>query len=75
MKKPLSFFTFIVFALVASAQQPTVCVITNTGSTGTACSPSSLGSINPCATIPFIVTNYLPPPAGYAIVGKFEWFV
>jgi hypothetical protein len=75
MKIFLLSFTFLVSAFVASAQQPNVCVLTNLGSSGTACTALELGPVGPCSSIPFIVKDYLPVPSGYAIVGKFEWFV
>ena len=68
MKKNLLSLAFILSISFGFTQQPSVCVITNSGSTGTACTASQLGPVNPCATVPFIVTNYLPVPSGYAIV-------
>jgi hypothetical protein len=56
------------------ASRETVCVVTNSGSTDQACTASGLGFIDPCITVPFIV-NITNVPSGYAIVGKFEWFV
>lgn len=37
------------------------------------CSPQTLGPVNPCVTLPFIVNTSLP--TGYTIVAKYEWFV
>lgn len=75
MKKCVVSFVFILCFLVnvfcAGTEQ--VCVITNTGA-GYVCSPSSLGFINPCSTINFIVRNTIPP-TGYILVGKYQWFV
>lgn len=51
-----------------------VCVLTNTGSTGDACSASQLGFVDPCTSLTFIV-KYLTPPTGFVIVAKYEWFV
>ncbi len=51
-----------------------VCVLTNTGFTGDACTASELGPVDPCTSITFIVNNRTPP-AGFIIVAKYEWFV
>lgn len=60
-----------------SLGQSKVCVLTtnNLGNTVTVCSPTSLGSVSPCASLSFIVTDYLPAPNGYVNAAKFEWFV
>lgn len=68
----LSILIFILSSnLIFASGTEQVCV--NTG-TGTACSPTQLGYVNPCNTVPFVVQN-LTPPSGYVIVSKFEWFV
>ncbi|MBI1781426.1 MAG: hypothetical protein HYR66_08655 [Sphingobacteriales bacterium] len=48
-------------------------MITNTGSSGLACTASSLGFVTPCSTLGFIVNYQIP--AGFVIVAKYEWFV
>lgn len=47
-----------------------VCVLTDQQ----ICYATELGPINPCTTLTFVVNN-LTPPTGFAVVGKFEWFV
>ena len=72
MKKGLLASIFLILINFAFSQQPKVCVI---GPGGNICSSSNLDPVNPCSLIPFILDDYLPVPSGYAIVGKFEWFV
>lgn len=57
----------------ASADNEQVCVITNTGSTGEACSGSELGSLDPC-DVPLFRVKYTIP-SGYVAPSKFEWYV
>ncbi len=65
------------FVSAQQSPQPSACVLTTSSFGGDViiCSPTNLGSVNPCGTYTFIVTQYLPVPTGYAIVGKYEWFV
>ncbi|MGV3530551.1 MAG: T9SS type A sorting domain-containing protein [Flavisolibacter sp.] len=73
MKKIYSAICFILFAVSSYADQEKVCVITNTGTSGRACSASELGFVDPCANLSFAVDYLLP--TGFVVVAKYEWFV
>lgn len=73
MKKSYLTICFLLFAFYSFADDEQACVITNTGSSGQACSASSLGPVNPCSSLSFVVNYRLP--IGFAIVAKYEWFV
>lgn len=75
MKKPFLLILFsLLQVLLYAAGTEKVCVLTNTGSTGDACSPSELGFVEPCETLTFLVQNRIPPD-GFVIVAKYEWFL
>lgn len=69
MKKLFTCFAIFI-SLTATADQEKVCVF---GSSGNICSPTLLGPVSPCLTVPFVVTYVIP--SGYASVKKYEWFV
>lgn len=73
MKKIYFIIALFLISNVLLADQETICVITNTGSSGQACNATDLGYINPCVTVPFIVSSRIP--SGFASVYKYEWFV
>lgn len=66
------FFTLnlLLGSLYSFADNERVCVLSNSTSI---CSKSSLGYVNPCATLNFIVNFQIP--SGYIIVDKYEWYV
>ncbi len=70
MKKFLLTFSILLSASYAfAAGTERVCFAT---ASGPDCSLS--GAVSPCASVSFVV-DQLIPPAGYVLVGKFEWFV
>lgn len=73
MRKIYFTICFLLIASISFADNEQVCVVTNVGSSGQACTASALGAVNPCATLAFVV-NYTIPQ-GFAIVQKYEWFV
>ena len=73
MKKVYLTLCFLLFTIYSFADQEEVCVVTNTGSSGQACTANSLGFVNPCSQLSFIVKYRIPE--GFAIVAKYEWFV
>ncbi len=75
MKKIYLFLISLLITCACFATGEEVWVVTGTNSFGNnyARSPTELGSVNPCATLPFYVDVHIP--TGFAIVGKFEWFV
>lgn len=75
MKKSYLTVCFLLSAIYSFALNETVCVITNTGSSGQACTASSLGFVDPCSTLGFVVNYNIPTSDGFVVVAKFEWFV
>lgn len=73
MKKTYLTLCFLICTIFCFADDENICVITNTGSSGQACSASSLGFVNPCSTLGFVVNYQIP--ADFLIVAKYEWFV
>lgn len=69
------YLSFLLFLLCFScfADNESICVITNTGSSGEACSPTMLGNVNPCTTLAFKLNSNVP--TNYVLPAKFEWFV
>ena len=73
MRKSYLTLFLVLCTFFSFADNEQVCVITNQGSSGEACSASSLGYVDPCSSRTFKV-NYTIP-AGYVIVAQYEWFV
>lgn len=73
MKKIFFLLQLLAISYLTSSQ--TICVLDTRSSSGYYCTPSSVGQLGPCALLNFILRDYLPAPAGYSSVAKFEWFV
>jgi hypothetical protein len=75
MKKSYLTLCFLIYTICCFAENENVCVITNTGSSGQACTASGLGYVDPCSTLAFQVNYNINTAAGFIIVAKYEWFV
>lgn len=73
MKHFYSTVILLLCLLSGFSQTPTVCVVTNQGSTGLVCPPNGLDPQPPCAPINFTVNYTLPPE--YVVVAKYEWYI
>jgi hypothetical protein len=73
LKKNFLILILLLCKIYCFADGENICVVTNTGSSGQACTPNTLGMVNPCTNLLFKV-NY-QVPLGFIVVAQYEWFV